>query len=151
MADGLARSVADARAGVEANVLRISNLVASLLLPRQVGSVGEHRAQAHAALDESFAAVVVADTLCDDERRAREAAQTARDDERVCEQQIATIDANNAPLVNAIARLRTERARIARHHQPKIDRAEKRVRRLAYVTGSATTEVTVVSQGESES
>jgi len=61
---------------------------------------------------------------------------------------LAKLDEENAPLVNEIARLCTERARIARHHQPKIDRAEKRVRRLAYVTGSATAKAAVVSQGD---
>lgn len=55
---------------------------------------------------------------------------------------VATIDAANVPLVNDIAR----------HHQPKIDRAEKRVRRLAYLAGDTsdgiTAEAAVVPHGD---
>lgn len=54
------------------------------------------------------------------------------------DQRIEAIDADNKLIVGEIERLSADRARVARHHQPKVDRAEKQLRRLVYLAGGAT-------------
>lgn len=83
------------------------------------------RVAAHAAVDRIYDAI---------DRYTENAVILAQAEERVAA--LAKIDEENKPIVERLAVLRAERARIARHYRPKIDRAEKRVRRLAYVMGS---------------
>jgi len=45
--------------------------------------------------------------------------------------------AKNAPAVAQLDALKAERARIARHHEPRIEQARKRVRRLEFVNGTS--------------
>lgn len=52
------------------------------------------------------------------------------------EHDVARLDEANRSASSALVRLREERARVARHHQPKVERAERRVSRLAYIAGS---------------
>lgn len=142
---------AHARANVEAIALRLGHLIAPLFQSQSLGVDVDDRAQARLAVDEVFDTAALVGGLHAAQKTAEEAARLARANALECAQRIEALDEENRPIVERLAALRIERARIARHHQPKIDRAEKRVRRLAYVTGSAPTEVTVVSQGESES
>lgn len=53
------------------------------------------------------------------------------------EYDITRLDDANADAVADFARLKKERARIAGHHAPKIERAERRLSRLAYLKGDA--------------
>ena len=135
LAEEYTRLVAEGDARAEEIALQLGRLIEPLFRAYLAGFDDDDRAQAHTAVDEVYATAALVSTRRVARKASEEAGQRARADERACEQQIAVIDAANAPLVGTIERLRAERARIARHHQPKIDRAEKRLRRLTYLAG----------------
>lgn len=135
LAKGYAKSAADAQDKVEEIVTQIGDLIEHLFWVRSTDSVDDGRAQAHAALDAVYVAAAEVKHCRVDQKAAEEVARQARDTEVACEQRIAAIDADSAHIVADVERLCAERARIARHHQPKIDRAERRLRRLTYKFG----------------
>jgi len=137
LAGGYAQAVEEVDAIVEEIALHLGELIRPLFRATTTGFVDDDRARAHSAVDAVYAAAAEAGHRRVDRKGAEEAAQQERSAERVCEQRIAALDADNVSLVDKIERLRAVRARIARHHQPKIDRAEKRLRRLTYLAGSA--------------
>ena len=140
LAGNRARAVADAQTRVEEIALQIGLVVESLIEAR----LTEPASKVHEAVDALYIVALEADRRRVDLKSAKDAAM-----------RLAALDADNASLVGALEKLRSERARIARHHQPKIDRAEKRLRRLSYVSGGTSdggsVEALTVPQGESES
>lgn len=117
------KTVADAQAKVEEIALRIAHLIKPLFDGQSKWSA-DNLSLAHASIDTIHTAAVDASVFRGEHGIAEEAVR-----------RIAEIDVEIAPIIARIERLRAERARIARHHQPKIDRAEKRLRRLVYLSG----------------
>lgn len=83
------------------------------------------RAAAHAAVDRVYDAI---------DCYVANAAVLARAEANVAT--LAELDEKSRPVVERLTELRAERDRITRRYQPKIDRAERKVRRLAYLTSS---------------
>lgn len=123
---------------VEEVVLQLEPLIARLF--ESMPLFDDERVRVHAIVDEAYAAASQARQYRADQEAATEAARTARTDAWTYQRQIDAIDVDNAPITEQIEKLRTERARIARRHQPKIDRAQKTLRRLTYLAGGSAQE-----------
>ncbi len=123
---------------VEEVVLQLEPLIARLF--ESMPLFDDERVRVHAIVDEAYAAASQARQHRADQEAAAEAARTARTEAWTYQRQIDAIDVDNAPITEQIQKLRAERARIARHHQPKIDRAQKRLRRLTYLAGGSAQE-----------
>ena len=86
--------------------------------------------QAIDALDEKRVALILLTEKVEVEEKARLKAV----------EEAAKLEADNAPLVNEIAKLVASHDRIYRHHEPKIRRAGRRVHRLEYLLGEKSAE-----------
>lgn len=123
---------------VEEVVLRLEPLIQRLFNTTPL--IDGERLRVHAIVDKAYAIAGQARQRRAEQEAATEAARTARTEVRTCQQQIDAINTDNAPIIEQIEKLRAERARIARRHQPKIDRAQKTLRRLTYLAGGSAQE-----------
>lgn len=123
---------------VEEVVLQLEPLIARLF--ESMPLLDDERVRVHAIVDKAYDAAFQARQYRADQEAAAEAARTARTEAWTCQRRIDAIDVDNAPLIEQIQKLRAERARIARRHQPKIDRAQKALRRLTYLVGGSAQE-----------